>query len=298
MQLGSRRLGGAVPRAVGVEPSMQLQPAGPGLGQPDGQRVVAGVLALGASEHLAPGLQRRFIERIGGAAHLQDQGVQPGGGCHIAEPADLVLLRGRRQAAPAGPVDVGDRGDPGSTPFTRRRLGPGCGRCGLGRRGRRLGRWCNSSRWGRGLGAAGGEQRGGGEAEQVAALHRVKPSGTIACGTAPRPPRTSSARTPPHAAASWPRPAGPGPAAAGRAPRPGCGHRPGGNRPAPWPPGPTARTARSRSCPAPPAGAPSGPSAPGPGAGGWRPAASRRPPGSAAPSRPSRIHSSASRATC
>ena len=97
---------------VGVEPGVELEVAAVGLGDREGQRVVAGVAALGAGEVLRPRLQGRRPERVGGRANLHDDGVVALRDGQVVVPDELGLLRGGGEAGSARPVDVGHRRDP------------------------------------------------------------------------------------------------------------------------------------------------------------------------------------------
>ena len=118
-----RRLGRRVTGPVRVEPGVQFQAARMRLRHPEGQRVIHGQwrLALLSGQVFRPRLQLRRVNRVGAGPHLQHNRVQIQGLGAVEDGDRLGLLLGDRQIAAAGPVDIGDRRDPGGAEFARRR---------------------------------------------------------------------------------------------------------------------------------------------------------------------------------
>ncbi len=83
---------------VRVEPRVELEVAPVRLGHREGQRVVAGVDALGAGEVLRPRLERGRPEGVGGRPHLDDDGVVVLGDRQVVVGDQLGLLLRRREA--------------------------------------------------------------------------------------------------------------------------------------------------------------------------------------------------------
>jgi hypothetical protein len=103
-----------MPRAVRIEPGMQLQPAFVRLIHRELERIVP---RIGRSPHpsrqvLRPRLVRRCVESVGGRPHLEDHGVEPENRSPVEHRDQLLLLFARREPGNGGPVDVRDRCNP------------------------------------------------------------------------------------------------------------------------------------------------------------------------------------------
>ena len=111
------------PRAVRVEPRVQLQAALVRLLDGEGQRIVERLrrLAHRAGEILRPGLDAGGIERVAGGPDLEDDGVQLelDGPVEHGHQFRFLLLGAQRLLG--GPIDVRDRRDPGAAEFPQRR---------------------------------------------------------------------------------------------------------------------------------------------------------------------------------
>ena len=118
---GDFRFGGIVAGAEGVEPGVEFQAAGVGLGDGKSKRIERG---FGRFAHLpgevfGPGFVGRGVEGIAGRPDLEDDGVEMEGGGAVEYGDEGLLLFGDREAGFGGPVDVGDGGDPGAAEFAR-----------------------------------------------------------------------------------------------------------------------------------------------------------------------------------
>ena len=143
---------------VGVQPGLQPKAAGVGLLHQNGQRVKAGVAALGASADAG-------VQGVPEGPHLGENGVQPHGGVLVKPAAHLGTEGGLAGEVGALPLQIAD---PDGAVFLPGGLGRGRGR-GLhigGRAGQRGG----AARGGPGCAACKGQaQRGteGGKAQKV-----------------------------------------------------------------------------------------------------------------------------------
>ena len=107
-------MGGIGAGTVGVDPSVDFQAAGFGLGNKVGEGVVAGIGALRACEVAAPGLEAGRVEGVGLGSDLEHHGVEAGGFRGVEQAVGLLFLDLDGQALLGGKVDVVDGGNPGA----------------------------------------------------------------------------------------------------------------------------------------------------------------------------------------
>jgi hypothetical protein len=100
---------------------------------PEGERIIAGIFALGAGEEFAPGFDVALVERIGAGADLQDYGVELRVNALVEDGDGLGLLLVGAETFLAWPVDVADGRNPGGAELALggRGLGRGCGFSGV-----------------------------------------------------------------------------------------------------------------------------------------------------------------------
>ena len=116
-------VGPAEPSAERIEPGVEDYTAAMGLFDPESERVSTGgrSLTLLARQIVRPGLKVGAIERIGGGADLEHDGIEPQRGRAVEDGAGLGLPLGGREPRLRGPVDIGDRGHPDRAKLARRR---------------------------------------------------------------------------------------------------------------------------------------------------------------------------------